>query len=139
MAQRYIVTRRWVKYKGKIYTAGELLPETFTHHDRFRSIYPSRFGLVEVEDTPTGPSSDELILDLTGIDQDLLEDEHENSEEAEEEKDTTTQQAEVIKVDPASQVEEKPTTKPTGAKVAAKPLSAKKSTGAIAKASTSPK
>ena len=50
MAQRYKVIRRWVKHKGVIYREGDLLPEDFTHHDRFRTVYPSRIGLVEVSD-----------------------------------------------------------------------------------------
>lgn len=48
MAERYMVTRRWIKHKGKIYRKGELLPEDFTRHDRFRNIYPSRIGVVDV-------------------------------------------------------------------------------------------
>ena len=52
MAERYKVVRRWIKYKGKIYQKGELLPEEFTHHDRFRNIYPSRVELITVEDEP---------------------------------------------------------------------------------------
>lgn len=50
MAQRYKVVRRWIKHKGVIYREGDLLPEDFTHHDRFRTVYPSRIGLVEVPD-----------------------------------------------------------------------------------------
>lgn len=42
--QRYIVTRLWIKYKGKIYQKGELLPEGFTHHDKYRHIHSSRIG-----------------------------------------------------------------------------------------------
>ena len=55
MAERYMVTRRWIKYKGKIYRKGELLPEDFTHHDRFRNIYPSRIGVVDVPKVPEVP------------------------------------------------------------------------------------
>ena len=42
-----MVTRLWIKHKGQIYRAGTLLPEEFNHHDRFRSLYPSRIGIVE--------------------------------------------------------------------------------------------
>lgn len=56
MAQRYKVVRLWIKYKGRIYRAGELLPEEFNDHDRFRTIYPSRIGLVEVSDAEITPA-----------------------------------------------------------------------------------
>lgn len=63
MAQRYKVVRLWVKYKGRVYRAGELLPEEFNHHDRFRLTYPSRVGLVEASDalldTPMAPKAAE--------------------------------------------------------------------------------
>ena len=55
MAQRYKVVRMWVKHKGIVYRAGDLLPEDFTHHDRFRTVYPSRIGLVEVPDAEITP------------------------------------------------------------------------------------
>lgn len=51
MSMRYYVTRLWIKYDGRIYRAGELLPEKFNHHDRFRNIFPSRIGLVELTET----------------------------------------------------------------------------------------
>jgi len=50
MAQRYFVCRAYIKYKGKLYTKGELLPKTFTHHDKARNVYNSRIGLCEVEE-----------------------------------------------------------------------------------------
>lgn len=52
MAERYVVTRLWIKHKGAIYRAGDLLPEDFTHHDRFRNLYPSRIGVVDIPDVP---------------------------------------------------------------------------------------
>jgi hypothetical protein len=52
MAERYVVTRMWIKHKGAIYRAGDLLPEDFTHHDRFRNLYPSRIGVVDIPDVP---------------------------------------------------------------------------------------
>ncbi|MEG1543470.1 MAG: hypothetical protein RR382_02945 [Tannerellaceae bacterium] len=33
-----------------LYTKGELLPITFTHHDKARSVYGSRVGVCEVEE-----------------------------------------------------------------------------------------
>lgn len=50
MAKRYFVCRAYLKYKGVLYTKGDLLPETFNHHDKARSIYGSRVGVCEVED-----------------------------------------------------------------------------------------
>ena len=47
---RFIVTRQYVKYKGKLYQKGELLPPNFTERDRCRNIYPSRIGTTEVDD-----------------------------------------------------------------------------------------
>lgn len=55
MAERYKVTRMWVKHKGQIYREGDLLPEDFTHHDRFRNLHPRRIGLVEVSDAEITP------------------------------------------------------------------------------------
>ena len=52
MAERYVVTRMWIKHKGAIYREGDLLPEDFTHHDRFRNLYPSRIGVVDIPDVP---------------------------------------------------------------------------------------
>lgn len=52
MAERYAVTRLWIKHKGAIYRVGDLLPEDFTHHDRFRNLYPSRIGVVDIPDVP---------------------------------------------------------------------------------------
>lgn len=52
MAERYAVTRLWIKHKGAIYRAGDILPEDFTHHDRFRNLYPSRIGVVDIPDVP---------------------------------------------------------------------------------------
>lgn len=47
---RYFVCRHYIKWKGKLYKKGELLPENFTDHDRVRSIYSSRIGRKEVPD-----------------------------------------------------------------------------------------
>lgn len=47
---RYFVCRHYIKWKGKLYKKGELLPENFTDHDRVRSIYSSRIGRTEVPD-----------------------------------------------------------------------------------------
>ena len=56
MAERFIVLYQWVKYKGKMYKAGELLPPEYTNRDRYRFLYPSRIGLkpvtVAVESAP---------------------------------------------------------------------------------------
>jgi hypothetical protein len=66
---RYFVERQSVKYKGKMYLEGELLPETFTEKERFRVLYPSRIGTKEVPEvaktisgtspvkTPTSPGT----------------------------------------------------------------------------------
>jgi len=48
MAERFIVLYQWVKYKGKMYCAGELLPPEYTNRDRYRFLYPSRIGLKPV-------------------------------------------------------------------------------------------
>ena len=48
--QRFFVCRAYFKWRGKMYYQGDLLPETFTHHDKARSIYNSRIGMCEVED-----------------------------------------------------------------------------------------
>lgn len=48
--QRYFVCRAYLKYKGTLYVKGELLPTTFTHHDKARSVYGSRIGVCEVEE-----------------------------------------------------------------------------------------
>ena len=36
-----------------MYRKGDLLPETFTHHDKARSIYNSRIGVCEVSEEET--------------------------------------------------------------------------------------
>lgn len=53
--KRYFVCRAYMKWKGKMYYKGDLLPENFTHHDKARSIYNSRIGVCDVpeEKTPT--------------------------------------------------------------------------------------
>lgn len=48
--QRFFVCRAYLKYKGTLYTKGELLPITFNHHDKARSIYGSRIGVCEVDE-----------------------------------------------------------------------------------------
>jgi hypothetical protein len=73
MAERYAVTRLWIKHKGTIYRAGDLLPEDFTHHDRFRNLYPSRIGVVDIPETPadttpiTPPTGEQIQLSIPGI------------------------------------------------------------------------
>lgn len=48
MTTRFKVTRSWIKHKGVLYRAGELLPVEFTLRDKIRNLYPSRIGVVEV-------------------------------------------------------------------------------------------
>lgn len=48
---RFVVTRQYVKYKGKMYKKGELLPPEFTERDRCRNIYPSRIGTTVIVDS----------------------------------------------------------------------------------------
>lgn len=73
MAERYAVTRLWIKHKGAIYRVGDLLPEDFTHHDRFRNLYPSRIGVVDIPETPadttpiTPPTGEQIQLPIPGI------------------------------------------------------------------------
>jgi len=60
--QRYYVCRHYIKWKGKLYKKGELLPENFTDHDRVRSIYSSRIARKEVveEAPPSQPPQQPL-------------------------------------------------------------------------------
>lgn len=48
--KRFFVCRAYFKWKGKMYYKGDLLPVTFTHHDKARSIYNSRIGECEIPD-----------------------------------------------------------------------------------------
>lgn len=48
--KRFFVCRAYLKWKGKMYYKGDLLPPTFTHHDKARSIYNSRIGECDVRD-----------------------------------------------------------------------------------------
>ena len=48
--QRFYVCRAYLKWKGKLYRKGDLLPVEFTHHDKARSIYNSRIAVCEVPD-----------------------------------------------------------------------------------------
>lgn len=48
---RFYVSRHYVKWKGRLYKQGELLPEEFTHRDKARNIYSSRIAVCDVEDT----------------------------------------------------------------------------------------
>lgn len=50
MSLRWHVIRGTIKYKGKVYSAGELLPPTYTSHDRIRSVYFSRVEEINVPD-----------------------------------------------------------------------------------------
>jgi hypothetical protein len=55
-----MVTRLWIKHKGKIYHAGEMLPEDFTSRDRFRNIHPSRVSAIQVDPAEVIPEPPEL-------------------------------------------------------------------------------
>lgn len=57
---RYFCCRHWVKWRGKIYKKGELLPEEFTHHDLARHIMSSRIGKCEVEESAPAEGSNEI-------------------------------------------------------------------------------
>ncbi|MFI3171100.1 MAG: hypothetical protein R3Y58_01825 [Eubacteriales bacterium] len=61
---RYYVTRAYVKWKGKMYYKGDLLPEGFTHRDRARNCYISRIALWP-EDQMTQAASDEKTAPAT--------------------------------------------------------------------------
>lgn len=55
---RFVVIAKQVKYKGKMYNVGDLLPPNFSEKERFRLLYPSRVGTVEVaEETKTAVKS----------------------------------------------------------------------------------
>lgn len=58
--KRFIVTRQYVKFKGKMYRKGELLPPEFTERDRCRNIYPSRIGTTDVPNIE-GDKQEEII------------------------------------------------------------------------------
>lgn len=69
---RYYVSRHYIKWRGKLYKKGELLPENFNDHDRVRSIYSSRIARKEVpdEEAPQGqppqqPLSGQAPTDVT--------------------------------------------------------------------------
>lgn len=47
---QYYVCRAYVKWKGTLYHKGDVFPDTFTHHDKARSIYNSRIGVREIPD-----------------------------------------------------------------------------------------
>jgi hypothetical protein len=47
---RFKVIRQWVKYKGRLWYVGELLPTTFSERDRQRNVFTSRIAAVEVPD-----------------------------------------------------------------------------------------
>lgn len=70
--KRYYVCRHYIKWKGKLYKQGELLPPEFTDHDRVRNIYVSRIAVKEVPDEvselpPQAPAKSETPpLDATG-------------------------------------------------------------------------
>jgi hypothetical protein len=48
--ERFFVCRAYLKWKGKMYYKGDLLPVTFTHHDKARSMYNSRIGECDVKE-----------------------------------------------------------------------------------------
>lgn len=58
--KRYRVKFKYVKFKGVMYQAGELLPSTFSEKDRFRNIYPSRIEQVDVEE----PDKEEGVQEI---------------------------------------------------------------------------
>lgn len=49
--KRFFVCRAYFKWKGKMYYKGDILPADFTHHDKAWTIYNSRIGECEVEET----------------------------------------------------------------------------------------
>lgn len=51
--KRFFVCRAYLKWKGKMYYKGDLLPISFSHHDKARSIYNSRIGECDVEEELT--------------------------------------------------------------------------------------
>lgn len=53
MATRFKVARKWVKWKGRVYYEGELMPPNFTEKDKYRNIYSRRLIKVEIPDEPT--------------------------------------------------------------------------------------
>ena len=62
MAKRFVVVRRWVKHKGVMYEKGDYLPEDFTHHDKFRTVYPSRIGVIDLPDAPLEVKSPAALI-----------------------------------------------------------------------------
>ncbi len=52
MATRFKVARKWVKWKGRVYYEGELMPPNFTEKDKYRNIYSRRLIEVEIPDEP---------------------------------------------------------------------------------------
>lgn len=50
--KRFVVIAKQVKYKGKMYNVGDFLPPNFSEKERFRLLYPSRVGTVEVPEEP---------------------------------------------------------------------------------------
>lgn len=56
--KRFYVCRAYLKWKGKMYYKGDLLPPEFTHHDKARSIYNSRIGECEVLEEPSAEELD---------------------------------------------------------------------------------
>ena len=54
---RFKVERGLVKYKGKVYYQGDLLPVNFTEREKARQVYSRRLIQVEVPDEPS-----ELLL-----------------------------------------------------------------------------
>lgn len=56
--KRYYVSRHYIKWKGRLYRKGELLPPEFNHHDKARNIYSSRIGEMELEEAPKAPLAD---------------------------------------------------------------------------------
>lgn len=66
---RYRVKRKFIKFKGKMYKVGELLPPTFTEREMYRNIYPSRIEAVEMPevDEKTSPAPKPVTASITSV------------------------------------------------------------------------
>lgn len=72
---RFVVLRQSVRWKGVTYRKGELLPENFTDRLRYRLLYPSRVGPIQI-DSLEGAETDETP------ETDISDNVNENSAEA---------------------------------------------------------
>lgn len=50
MTNRFKVIRQHVKFKGKLYCVGDVLPENFTEREKFRCTFPSRVAVLTPEE-----------------------------------------------------------------------------------------